>query len=352
MEKNWFNWSKNSLLLTILFSLAVTVFLAYLATIFDSSSTFFQNLFSSLMGIGAFVAAVFAALVIGEMIVQRTKMGEQLEEMKNQTLEMQNQRILQYSPELIAENDFKIYYHNCNEFLKEIPELKDNDLRKELGVWSKSYEKPKTYHNLILKDISEISDEGARFFKLSQLISHVENDVGIKIYNVGNGVAKQITYKWECEFDELFEFLLKDSNKKVLFPKKTIETIAYYSYGNNITSVYKNSFLKKGNYNLLLPHRSPTDFLVIPLPRDVLGLLGYFCKAEGLASINVPMYLTIDYLGIDNVLHVKKYMLECVQAHINEYVDKPIGDPNKYDPDYFAYYFEITEVKDTKETSK
>lgn len=334
-EKIWNKWNEMSkkddfYLKIILMALGITIILAIFAGLFDTKLSFFESLFNSIMGIGAFVAAIFAAFVIvkmveqtgkmdkqlDEMVEQRKMMDEQLNEMKNQTLEMQTQRKLQYGPELIAENIFRIYFHNCSEFLSHVSEIKDSDLRNELGIWSKSDKKPEKYQELILNTLSDAINEVDQNIKLKNLLIYLEKNVGLKIYNVGNGVAKEITYTWECDFDEFFCELKKNNYDPEVQDYITDPLVSkndkgsYIEYcAGHVAIPISNSLVGGGKYNLLLPHRSSEDFLIIPLPYAILKPLGYFCKNHYSAHISTQLILTIEYKGIDNTKHITKYRI-------------------------------------------
>ncbi|MBB6497324.1 hypothetical protein [Methanococcus maripaludis] len=145
------------------------------------SSEFYDNILKLISGLGTFIVAAVAVVSAGQG--------------KEQIKEMKEQRKLQHDPELIAENEFKIYFHNCNEFLHEIIGKDDEyDIKRfedSIYSWSNSSEKPENYQKMILNEINDPNDEITQFQKLINLETHFEDDFGVKIYNVGNGVAKK-----------------------------------------------------------------------------------------------------------------------------------------------------------------
>ncbi|MBA2858634.1 hypothetical protein HNP93_001335 [Methanococcus maripaludis] len=275
------------------------------------SAVFYESFIKIISGLGTFIVAIVTVVT-----AQQSK--KQLEEMKEQ-------RKLQHDPELIAENEFKIYFHNCNESLKDFPELKKYGFEKEMGIWSKSSEKQYDYSKMVSNAIYNSDSEHGIKTKLKNLSPYSEKDVGLKIYNVGNGVAKQISYNWEFNFDMFFEISKHDSKKDPSIFKEAMGPNMTYHAGKQSVTIYNDeskdikNAIGGGSYNLLLPHKSSEDPLVVPLPKSILKILGYFCKNQEHAFMNVPLYLHIKYRGIDNTLHVKKYKVWNYGSNVFKY---------------------------------
>jgi len=132
-----------------------------------------------------------------------------------------------------------------------------------------------------------------------------------------------------------------------LSSEKTFEKATQYFFGTQTAIIFNSSALKKyewlndrGNHNLVLPHRSPEDFLVIPLPTDVLKIIGYFSKTRGISLMIGSLVLNIEYWGIDETKHIKTYEISNLHSIPLNYS----GIRNKK-YEYREFRFNVSEVE-------
>ncbi|MBA2846247.1 hypothetical protein HNP88_000431 [Methanococcus maripaludis] len=293
-------------------------------------------------GIGTFLVAIIAVLGL--------KQG------KNQLIELEKQRKAQYKPELLAKDRLNIYFHNFEKVIEKYPAFNNSFVKDHLGVWSTSYKEPEYYEKMISEFLSKVKKNNnvADPFELEKVEMHIENNVYIEVYNIGKGFAKNIEYTWEIEHSKLFEnFYKKYENDPLIYKMENEFVHSYYFGGTPSISLASNNKIRIDTYNLVTPYESSKEVLKIPLPWNLLKIMGLCSKKGGFPSLTTfPLKLHLNYQDIDGNPYLKTYEMRAYRIEPGRYSHYPkllFTDNN----DFMAYEFRIYEIKEeTKETTE
>ncbi|MBA2851499.1 hypothetical protein HNP86_001652 [Methanococcus maripaludis] len=259
-----------------------------------------------------------------------------------------NQRKLQYKPELLAKDRLNLYFHNFNKVIEKYPAINNGFVKDHLGVWSKSYKEPAYYENMISEFLLNVKKNNnvADPFELEKVEINIEDEVYVEVYNIGKGFAKNIEYTWEIEHSKLFEnFYKKYENDPLIYKIENGFVHSYYFGGTPDISLASNNKIRIDTYNLVTPYESSKEVLKIPLPWNLLKIIGLCSKKGGFSDLtNFPLKLHLNYQDIEGNPYLKTYEMRAYRIEPGRYSHYPkllFTDNN----DFMAYEFRIYESK-------